>query len=78
MSGNTRIKNDTAAITLNSKIGDMTALETSAKNSLVAAVNEVKSGAIAKPESPSNGQFLVYNGSAWIAQTVPAASGEEF
>lgn len=35
-------------------------------------------GAIAAPSSPSSGQFLVYNGSAWVAQTVPSASGEEF
>ena len=35
-------------------------------------------GAIALPSSPSSGQFLVYNGSAWVAQTVPSASGEEF
>ena len=35
-------------------------------------------GAIALPSSPSSGQFLVYNGSAWVAQTVPSAHGEEF
>ena len=27
-------------------------------------------GAIAAPSSPSSGQFLVYNGSAWVAQTL--------
>lgn len=35
-------------------------------------------GAIAAPSSPSSGQFLVYNGSAWTAQTVPSASGVSF
>lgn len=35
-------------------------------------------GAIAAPSSPSSGQFLVYNGSAWVAQTVPSANGVSF
>lgn len=35
-------------------------------------------GAIAAPSNPSSGQFLVYNGSAWVAQTVPNANGEDF
>lgn len=35
-------------------------------------------GAIAAPSSPTSGQFLVYNGSAWTAQTVPNASGVSF
>ena len=71
-------ENDTAVIELDSNIGDLTALDTSAKNSLVAAVNEVKSGAIAKPASPSSGDFLVYNGTNWAAATIPEAAGEVF
>jgi hypothetical protein len=35
-------------------------------------------GAIAAPSSPTAGQFLVYNGSAWVAQTVPSANGVRF
>lgn len=35
-------------------------------------------GAIAAPSSPTAGQFLVYDGSAWVAQTVPSASGVTF
>lgn len=35
-------------------------------------------GAIPAPSSPTSGQFLVYNGSAWVAQTVPSASGVNF
>lgn len=35
-------------------------------------------GAIAAPSSPTAGQFLVYDGTAWVAQTVPSASGVSF
>lgn len=35
-------------------------------------------GAIPAPASATSGQFLVYNGSAWVAQTVPNANGEKF
>lgn len=35
-------------------------------------------GKITAPASPTAGQFLVYNGSAWVAQTVPNASGVSF
>lgn len=35
-------------------------------------------GAIPAPSSASSGQFLVYNGSAWVAQTVPSANGVNF
>ena len=35
-------------------------------------------GAIPAPSSPSSGQFLVYNGTAWAATTVPQASGVSF
>lgn len=35
-------------------------------------------GAIPAPSSASSGQFLVYNGSAWVAQTVPSANGVSF
>ena len=35
-------------------------------------------GAIPAPSSPTAGQFLVYDGSAWVAQTVPSASGVSF
>lgn len=34
--------------------------------------------AIPAPSSPTSGQFLVYNGTAWVAQTVPSASGVSF
>lgn len=33
---------------------------------------------ITAPSSPSSGQFLVYNGTAWVAQTVPNAQGVNF
>ena len=33
---------------------------------------------ISKPENPSNGDFLTYNGTAWVAETVPSASGVSF
>lgn len=36
------------------------------------------SGYIAKPSSATAGQFLVYDGTAWAATTVPAASGVSF
>lgn len=35
-------------------------------------------GAIAAPSSPTSGQFLVYDGTAWAAQTVPSANGVSF
>lgn len=35
-------------------------------------------GKITAPSSPTAGQFLVYNGSAWVAQTVPSANGVSF
>lgn len=41
---------------------------------LKSAVN----GKISAPSSPTAGQFLVYDGSAWVAQTVPAANGVNF
>ena len=44
-------------------------------------VTELKSaitGKISAPSSPTTGQFLVYDGSAWVAQTVPAANGVNF
>lgn len=34
--------------------------------------------AIAAPSTASSGQFLVYDGSTWVAQTVPSASGVSF
>jgi hypothetical protein len=33
---------------------------------------------ITAPSSPTAGQFLVYNGTAWVAQTVPNANGVSF
>lgn len=33
---------------------------------------------ITAPSSPSSGQFLVYNGTAWVAQTVNNARGVSF
>lgn len=35
-------------------------------------------GAIAAPSSPSSGQFLVYNGSAWVAQSLSTWSGGNY
>ena len=33
---------------------------------------------IPAPSSPSSGDFLCYNGTAWVATTVPAANGVSF
>lgn len=33
---------------------------------------------ITAPSSPTSGQFLVYNGTAWVAQTVPSGNGVSF
>lgn len=35
-------------------------------------------GAIASPASPANGAFLVWNGSAWVAQTLSTWSGGSY
>lgn len=35
-------------------------------------------GAIEAPSSATSGQFLVYDGTAWVAQTVPNAQGVGF
>lgn len=35
-------------------------------------------GAIASPSSPSSGQFLVYNGSAWVAQSLSTWQGGNY
>ena len=35
-------------------------------------------GAIAAPQSPSSGQFLVYNGSAWVAQSLSVWQGGNY
>ena len=35
-------------------------------------------GAIAAPSSPTSGQFLVYNGSAWVAQTLATWQGGSY
>ena len=35
-------------------------------------------GKITAPSGATSGQFLVYNGTAWVAQTVPNASGVSF
>ena len=32
-------------------------------------------GAIAAPSSPTSGQFLQYNGSAWVAASLPTYNG---
>lgn len=45
---------------------------------MVTAFGENINNKIALPENPSNGQFLVYNGTNWVAQTVPAANGVSF
>ena len=39
--------------------------------SLQTAINN----AIPKPTSPSNGQFLMWNGSAWVASSLPTYNG---
>jgi len=49
--------------------------ENPVQNKAVAAALD---GKIAAPASPTSGQFLVYNGTAWVAQTVPNASGVSF
>lgn len=35
-------------------------------------------GAIAAPASPTSGQFLVYNGSAWVAQSLQTWEGGSY
>lgn len=35
-------------------------------------------GAIAAPASPATGAFLVYNGSAWVAQTLSTWQGGSY
>ena len=35
-------------------------------------------GKITAPSGATSGQFLVYNGTAWVAQTVPSANGVSF
>lgn len=35
-------------------------------------------GAIAAPSSPTSGQFLVYNGTAWVAQTLATWQGGSY
>jgi hypothetical protein len=35
-------------------------------------------GAIAAPSNPTSGQFLVYNGSAWVAQSLPTWQGGNY
>jgi hypothetical protein len=35
-----------------------------------AAQDTIDAGKIDKPSSPATGAFLVYNGSAWVAQTL--------
>lgn len=43
-----------------------------------AAQDTIDAGKITAPASATAGQFLVYNGTAWAAQTVPSASGVSF
>ena len=38
----------------------------------------VKRGTITAPSSPATGAFLVYNGSAWVAQTLAAWQGGNY
>lgn len=45
------------------------------QNKVVKEALDIK---ITSPSSPTAGQFLVYNGSAWVAQTVPNANGVSF
>lgn len=105
-------------------LGDLSDLETTAKNNLVAAINEAAQsggggggggvapytnnpealgtaspgsstrysrgdhvhpmptaanvGAIASPSNPSTGAFLVWNGSAWVAQTLSTWQGGNY
>lgn len=105
-------------------IGNLSNLDTTAKGSLVAAINEVNAsggggggssvqpytsnpsalgtanagsssnysrgdhvhpmpsasdvGAIASPSSPATGAFLVWNGSAWVAQTLSTWTGGNY
>lgn len=106
-----------------SHIGDLSQLDTTAKNTLVAAINEAAQsgggggtspspytsnpsalgtaspgssanysrgdhvhpkpssgdiGAIPAPSSPATGAFLVWNGSAWVAQTLSTWQGGSY
>ena len=57
------------------RVGDLSDLTTTAKSTVVDAINEVAGGAIASPAGPSNGQYLMWNGSAWVAQSLPVYNG---
>lgn len=43
-----------------------------------AAQDTIDSGKIDKPSSPATGAFLVWNGSAWVAQTLATWSGGSY
>lgn len=47
-------------------------------NALTGNKTAANLGLISAPASATAGQFLVYDGSAWVAQTVPSASGVSF
>lgn len=40
----------------------------------LASVGDIEVG-IPEPANPSNGQYLVYNGTAWVAQSLPVYDG---
>ena len=37
-----------------------------------------QSGGIPAPQNPQTGAFLMWNGTAWIAQVIPSAQGVNF
>ena len=40
--------------------------------------SQISGSFIPMPSTASNGQFLVYNGSAWVARTIENANGVSF
>lgn len=70
------------------RIGDLADLDTTDKSSVVAAINEAAdlslataadvAAKIAAPSSPATGAFLVWDGSAWTAQTLSTWQGGSY
>jgi hypothetical protein len=77
----TSVAGKTGAVTLGAGDVGFSGSETYADGTIgkaVSDVNQALSLKITAPSSPTTGQFLVYDGSAWTAQTVPSASGVSF
>lgn len=70
------------------RIGDLADLDTTDKSSVVAAINEAAdlslataadvAAKITAPSSPATGAFLVWDGSAWTAQTLSTWQGGSY